>query len=104
MVTAKLISVFVFANWIVQSFFYLDPTFKPLAIFLVSTAWFVSDLVGDPDDSFSQNEAQILLYQKNLSTLSPNVLIGQAHCRGAESNWIMWSPFVVVVVVVDLHR
>ena len=33
--------------------------FKPLAIFCGSTAWFVSDLVGNPEDRFSHNEAQI---------------------------------------------
>ena len=32
---------------------------SPLAIFCVCTAWFVSDLVGDPEDRFSQNEAHI---------------------------------------------
>ena len=31
--------------------------FKPLAIFCGCTAWFVSDLVGNPEDRFSQNEA-----------------------------------------------
>ena len=33
--------------------------FKPLAIFFGCTAWFVWDLVGNPEDRFSQNEAQI---------------------------------------------
>ena len=36
--------------------------FKPLAIFCGYTAWFVSDLVGNPDDRFSHNEAQVLVY------------------------------------------
>ena len=58
-VTAKLISLFVFATWIVQSLFYLNPNFKPLAIFCGFTAWFVSDLVGNPEDWFSHNEAHI---------------------------------------------
>ena len=35
--------------------------FKPLAIFCGCTAWFVSDLVGNPEDRFSHNEAQIYL-------------------------------------------
>ena len=34
--------------------------FKPLAIFCGFTARFVSDLVGNPEDRFSQNEAQII--------------------------------------------
>ena len=33
--------------------------FKPLAILFGCTAPFVSDLVGNPEDRFSQNEAQI---------------------------------------------
>ena len=45
---------------------YNDPSttyirkFKPLAIFCSCTAWFVSDLVGNPEDRFSQNEAHML--------------------------------------------
>ena len=39
--------------------FYLNPDFKPLAIFCGCTARFVSDLVGNPEDWFSQNEAHI---------------------------------------------
>ena len=33
--------------------------FKPLAIFCGRTVWFVYDLVGNPEDLFSRNEAQI---------------------------------------------
>ena len=33
--------------------------FKPLAIFRGCTARFVSDLVGNPEDRFSHNEAHI---------------------------------------------
>ena len=36
-------------------------TFKLLVIFCSRTAWFVSDLVGNPKDRFSHNEAQILV-------------------------------------------
>ena len=36
--------------------------FKPLAIFCGLTAWFVSDLVGNPEDLISHNEAQIRMY------------------------------------------
>ena len=35
--------------------------FKPLAIFCGCTARFVSDLVGNPEDRFSHNEAHILI-------------------------------------------
>ena len=35
--------------------------FKPLAIFCDCTARFESDLVGNPEDRFSHNEAQIIV-------------------------------------------
>ena len=35
--------------------------FKPLAIFCGCTALFVSDLVGNPEDRFSHNEAYIVV-------------------------------------------
>ena len=34
--------------------------FKPLATFYGCTAWFVSDLVGNPEDRFSHNEAHLI--------------------------------------------
>ena len=37
----------------------LLPKFKPLAIFCGCTAWFVSDLVGNPEDRFSHNKAHL---------------------------------------------
>ena len=40
---------------------------KPLAIFRDSTAWFVSDMVENPEDQFSQNEAHII-HCKQLKT------------------------------------
>ena len=58
-VTAKLISAFVFATQIVQSPYLRNS--KLLAIFCGCTAWFVSDLVENPEDQFSHNEAQILM-------------------------------------------
>ena len=59
-VTAKLISAFVFATRIVQALYsLLLRNFKPLDIFCGCTAGFVSDLVENPEDRFSQNEAQI---------------------------------------------
>ena len=56
-VTVKLISAFVFATRIVQYLLFLN--FKHLAIFRGCRAWFMSDLVGNPEDRFSHNEAHI---------------------------------------------
>ena len=56
-VTAKLIRVFVFATLIAQSLYFLNTYFKPLAILCGCTARFLSDLVGNPEDRFSHNEA-----------------------------------------------
>ena len=57
-------------------FHYIDSTipllrsyirnFKPLAILCGCTAWFVSDLVENPEDRFSHNEAQIVSNFSNL--------------------------------------
>ena len=49
--SAKLISAFVFATRIVQSLYFLNPKFQ---------TWFVSDLVRNPEDRFSHNEARII--------------------------------------------
>ena len=57
--TAQLISAFVFAIRIVQFLLYINQNCQPLAIFCGCTARFVSDLVGNPEDRFSHNEAQI---------------------------------------------
>ena len=59
LVTAKLISTFVLATQIDQSLYFLNLNFKPLIIFCGCTARFVSDLVGNPEDQFSHDEAQI---------------------------------------------
>ena len=41
--------------------------FKPLAIFDGCTAWFVSDMVGNPEDRFSHDTAQLKwLFYDNL--------------------------------------
>ena len=56
-VTAKLISAFVFATHIVQSPYFLN--FKPLDILCGRAALFVWDLVGNPKDRFSHNEAHL---------------------------------------------
>ena len=55
----KLISAFVFATRIVQSLYFLSPKFQAFAILCGCTARFVSDLVGNPEDRLSHNEAQI---------------------------------------------
>ena len=56
--TAKLISAFVFATQIVKSLYFLNPNFKPLAIFCGCTDWVVADLVGKLEDRFSCDKAQ----------------------------------------------
>ena len=63
-VTAKLISASVFATRIVQSLYFLNPNFKPLAIFCDCTARFVSDQVRNPEDRFSHSEAHMSEAQK----------------------------------------
>ena len=55
-VTAKLFSAIVFATRIVQFLFFLNPN--------ACTAWFVSDLVGNPEDRFSRVAAHMLLQKK----------------------------------------
>ena len=63
MVTAQLISAFVFVTKIVQSPFFLH--FKPLAIFCDCTVWFVSDLVGNPEDRFSHDVDHLPITKTN---------------------------------------
>ena len=63
-VTAKLISAFVFAIWIVQSLYYLNPQFQASSQLLWLYNRFVSDLVGN---RFSHNEAQICMCQMKMS-------------------------------------
>ena len=58
-VTAQLISAFVFATQIVQSLYFYNQNFKPLAILFGCTAPFVSDLVGNPEDRFSHDAAHV---------------------------------------------
>ena len=42
----------------VQSLVYLNPKFQASSYFLCCTAWFVLDLVGNPEDRFSHDGAQ----------------------------------------------
>ena len=58
-VTAKLISDFVFATQMVHSLYFLNPKFQASRYLLWLHSPFVSDLVGNPEDRFSHNEAQI---------------------------------------------
>ena len=58
MVTVQLIRAFVFATQIVQFLFFLNPKFQASYHLLwLYTAWFVSDLVGNPEDRFCCDEA-----------------------------------------------
>ena len=51
-VTAKLITAFVFATWIVLFLYFLNPNFQPLCIFCACTAQFVSDLFKNHNVGF----------------------------------------------------
>ena len=85
-VTAKLISAFVFATRIVQSLYFLYiRNFKPLAILCGCTARFVSNLVGNPEDRFSHNEAQLqtqdlLEEPTSLEIMNTSFVIFREHC------------------------
>ena len=60
--TAKLIIAFVFATRIVQYLYFLNPKFQAkLAILCDCTARLLSDLVGNPEDRFSHNEAHLIM-------------------------------------------
>ena len=63
MFTTILISAFVFASRIVQSLYFLNLKFQASivyrSIFCGLTARFVSDLVENPEDQSSHNDAQI---------------------------------------------
>ena len=43
--------------------------FKPLAMLCGCTAWFVSDLVGNPEDRFSHNEARKMLISLHIGAV-----------------------------------
>ena len=58
-VTAKLISAFVFAKRIVQSLYILNPKFQASSHLL----W-LYDLVGNPEDRISHNEAHLSFVKK----------------------------------------
>ena len=60
-VTLKLISAFVFLGYYNPSST-LSRIFKPLAIFCICTARFVSGLVGNPEDRFSHVPAKLYIF------------------------------------------
>ena len=60
-VTLQLISTFILAPMIVQGLFFLNLKFQA-SIFCGCTAWFVSDLVGNPDCWFCHAKAPVLTY------------------------------------------
>ena len=60
-VTAKLITAFIFATWIVQSLYFLNTKkIKPLAISSDCTAWFVSELVRNHIVGFLTSRLNLL--------------------------------------------
>ena len=48
--------------------------YKPLAIFYGSTAWFMSDLVGNPEDWFS-HEAHLMTIKGNFCQFSTKTIV-----------------------------
>ena len=56
-ITAQLISVFVFATWLVQSLFYLNPNFQASSHLL----WLYRPVCVRPEDRFSHNEAHVIV-------------------------------------------
>ena len=60
--TDQLISTFVFATRIVQSLYFLNAKLQASSHILWQYSLVVSDLVGNPEDQFSHNDAQIFLH------------------------------------------
>ena len=58
-VTAKLISVFVFATRIVKDCVFLNPKFQAFSLFQRLYRPVVSDLIGNPNCWFSQAQAKL---------------------------------------------
>ena len=56
----QLCSYFVFATWIVQFLFFLNPKFQASSNLCRCTGRFVSDLIGNPKDRFSHIAAHII--------------------------------------------
>ena len=67
-------------------FHYIDstiPNFEPLAVLCGCTAWFVSDLVRNPEDRFSYYEAHICPMTSYFIALS--IVQQMGHCKGGTS-------------------
>ena len=58
-ITAHLIRAVVFATWIVQFLYFINPNFKASGHLLWLTARFASDLVGNFEDRFAHDAAQL---------------------------------------------
>ena len=58
----QLISAFVFATRIVQSLYFLNAKLQASSHILWQYSLVVADMVGNPEDRFSHNEAQIFLH------------------------------------------
>ena len=62
-IIVKLISAFVFATWIVQSLYFLNPKFQACSHLLNGcTDQFVSDQVGNHKDGFCHGVAHMVMY------------------------------------------
>ena len=74
-VTAKLISAFVFTTRIVQSLYFLYTKFQASThlVWFVPTAWFVSDLAGNPEDQFFSQRGSYVKERKCLPCQSCQV-------------------------------
>ena len=60
-VTAQPISAFIFAIRVIQTLYYLNPKFQASGHPLWLYGPICVDLVGNPEDRFSHNEAQVIL-------------------------------------------
>ena len=72
-VTAKLISAFVFATRILQSLYFLNTKVQASSHLLWLYSLVYVDLVENPEDRFSHNEAQIIVINdlKQMTSLVP---------------------------------
>ena len=78
-------------HYIVKSIYLLNPNFKPPAILCGCTAWVVLDLVGNPEDRFSCDAAQMitnLLNRLKRANGHRNVALPIFHIRKC---WILGS-------------
>ena len=66
-VTAQLISAFVLATQIVRCLYFLSRNFNPLISSSGCAAQFVSDLIRNPEDRFSQVMAHFMVFTYYLS-------------------------------------